>query len=86
MTKRTLEIELPDEMWERLDRLASGMPYDDQTVETLVTHLLDHVQQGLYRSGAWERQWLIQCVGEDAVLDAYRQDDDPAFRSREAND
>lgn len=32
--------------------------------EVLLT-LADHAQQGVYRPGAWERDWVIQAFGED---------------------
>jgi hypothetical protein len=31
----------------------------------VVDEILDHVQQGVYRPGAWERLWLCQALGED---------------------
>ena len=84
MTEKTLRISLPDEMWARIERLSEAVPNDyvDETtdLESLVTLLLDHVQQGIYRSGAWERQWLVQCFGEEAVSTAYEPVEDPLNR------
>jgi hypothetical protein len=30
-----------------------------------VAVLIDHAQQGVYRPGAWEREWLCQAFGYD---------------------
>jgi hypothetical protein len=35
------------------------------TVADVVTGLVDHAQQGVYRPGAWEREWLVQAFGSD---------------------
>lgn len=82
MRTRTLDISLPDEMWARVDRFARSADY--ATVSDLVAELLDHVQQGVYRSGAWEREWLIQCFGEEAVQRAYESAEDPLNQKRES--
>jgi len=37
----------------------------DQTIDSVVEDLVDHAQQGVYRPGAWEREWLIQAFGDD---------------------
>jgi len=37
-----------------------GMP----AIESVIERLLDHVQQAIYRPGAWERRWLLQCIGD----------------------
>jgi len=79
MQKRTIDVELPREMWLRLDRLAEALPRDQKLspLQSLIVDLLDHVQQGVYRSGAWERQWLEQCVGPEAVAAAYEAEVSP---------
>lgn len=38
-----------------------GKPQD------VVEQLIDHAQQGVYRPGAWEREWLCQCFGYDWI-------------------
>lgn len=35
---------------------------DDPVV--VIMSLIDHAQQGVYRPGAWEREWLIQAFGD----------------------
>jgi hypothetical protein len=34
-------------------------------VKAVLLRLVDHAQQGVYRPGAWERDWLIQAFGSD---------------------
>ncbi|WP_425400377.1 hypothetical protein [Aeoliella sp.] len=55
----TISIE-PDEH-ARLRRLAALSGYT--SIENLIDRLLDHVDQGITRPGAWERDWLAQIVG-----------------------
>lgn len=33
------------------------------TVKAVMRALVDHAQQGVYRPGAWEREWLCQALG-----------------------
>ena len=67
MSSRTLTLELDERAWQRLDRLAAAIP---MSVEDLVLVLLDHVQAGLYRPDSWERGWLAQVVGDEAIREA----------------
>jgi len=39
----------------------------DGSVEGVLSELIDHAQQGVYRPGAWERNWLIQAFGDDWI-------------------
>ncbi len=34
-------------------------------VKEVINRLIDHAQQGVYRPGAWEREWLCQAFGYD---------------------
>jgi hypothetical protein len=81
MAKRTLEVDLPDEWWARLDRLVAVHPHVE-SVDELLADLLDHLQQSIYRSGSWERLWLAQCVPEEAIEAAYDRQEDPRFFGR----
>jgi hypothetical protein len=72
MTSRTLQIDLPDDTWNRIDRLAATLPYDAQTVEKMVSVLLDMIQKGVDRPRSGEREWTIQCFGEEAIQEATR--------------
>jgi hypothetical protein len=49
------------------DRLAAltGTQYGPETTEAVIYELIDHAQQGVYRSGAWERPWICQAFGYD---------------------
>lgn len=78
---RTLKITLDAESWARIDRLVAAHEYCD-TVEDFVTELMDHVQQGVYRSGSWERGWLEQAVSDDTIQHTYLAEEDPLNRRR----
>ena len=73
---RTLTISLPRQWWEIIDRLVAADDYSN-TVDDFVARLLDHVQQGVYRSGDWERGWLCSVVSEEVIEAAYDPEDDP---------
>ena len=45
----------------------------------VVGEILDHVQQGIYRPGAWERPWLCQALGDDWLDRVERDPDRPVF-------
>lgn len=36
----------------------------EMRVMRVLLQLVDHAQQGVYRNGAWERQWVCQVFGE----------------------
>jgi hypothetical protein len=36
-------------------------------LEDVVMQLIDHAQQGVYRPGAWEREWLMQAFGAEFI-------------------
>lgn len=60
----TIPVTIPAWEAERLSALvgpAAGIP----DLEAVVYQLLDHAQQGVYRRGAWEREWLMQVFGDD---------------------
>lgn len=80
--KRTLELDLDERRWRILDRLVAATE-GTTSMDRFVEQLLDHVQQGVYRSGSWERPWLVQVVGSKAIDDAYEVEEDPLYRSRE---
>lgn len=57
-----IPVTLPQWEAERLSALIDpdqGLP----DLEAVIYQLLDHAQQGVYRSGAWERSWLQQVFG-----------------------
>jgi hypothetical protein len=58
----TITVQLPRDWVRNLRTLvdpASGL--DD--VAAVLVELADHAQQGVYRPGAWEREWLCQAFG-----------------------
>lgn len=70
MPARTVQIDLPDDAWSRIDRLAAEIAHENQTVETVVTMLLDIVQKGVDLPRSKERELVIQCFGEEAIQEA----------------
>ncbi len=70
MTIRSYKIDLPDDAWDRIDRLAAQISHHEEPVQTLVTVLLDIVQKGVERRRSKEREMVIQCFGEEAMQEA----------------
>jgi len=54
-----ITIEVSDVVYQLLEVLTKG-EHAPRSVEEVVGILVDHAQQGVYRPGAWERQWLEQ--------------------------
>ncbi len=54
--KHRITVEVNDVVYNLLRVLASSLP--DARVEDVVGLLIDHAQQGVYRPGAWEREWI----------------------------
>ncbi len=61
---RRITIDMDDTVAALLEVLTHG-EYAPQSVEDVVSKLIDHAQQGVYRPGAWERDWLRQAFGDD---------------------
>ena len=57
-------LTLPVDVMRRLAVLA-GDEYGTAAVVSVLGQLADHAQQGVYRPGAWERDWLIQAFGDE---------------------
>lgn len=58
----TVTLSIPAWLAERLAVLIE--PQDGTSdLEAVILNLLDHVQQGVYRPGAWERSWLLRVTG-----------------------
>lgn len=74
----TISVTIHTETAQRLRTLISpddGLP----DLSAVVGRLIDHVQQGVYRPGAWERDWLCQALG-DAWLERVEPDPEtPCF-------
>lgn len=72
----TVTLTLPPWMHERLAALVDEYHAD---VQAVIMEVLDHVQQGVYRPGAWERHWLCQAYGYDWMVNVERDPDTPVF-------
>jgi len=75
-----ITIEVSDTVYKLLQVLE-----EQGTVEGVVLTLIDHAQQGVYRPGAWEREWVIQAFGPDFTKhlepgDPYGRPDSPMFQ------
>src|SRR6266516_2765413 len=63
-TKKKITLELNETVYHLIEVLTLA-EYAPQTVEGVIYKLIDHAQQGVYRPGAWEREWLCQAFGYD---------------------
>jgi hypothetical protein len=70
---RTVTIEIDETVYALLQVLTRG-EYGPDSVEGVLLELADHAQQGVYRPGAWERDWLRQAFGDDWTGDLERGD------------
>jgi len=82
---KTITVEVSDTVYELLEVLTKGQRPECKTVKDVVLKLIDHAQQGVYRPGAWERNWLTQAFWDDwtehlEVGDPYGRPDSPFFR------
>jgi len=78
LPKRKITIELDDVGYGLLQVLTCGSDAP-QSVEDVVGQLVDHARQGVYRPGAWERDWLRQAFGDDWT--EYLEPGDPYGRA-----
>lgn len=81
---KTITVEVSDTVYELLEVLTRG-EWAPRSVEVVVSELIDHAQQGVYRPGAWERDWLCQAFGYDWIKhlepgDPYGRPDSPMFQ------
>jgi hypothetical protein len=82
MPKITVEVD--ETVYQLLQVLTKGECCPG-TVEGVVLELIDHARQGVYRPGAWERDWLRQAFSDDWVQflepgDPYGRIDCPMFQ------
>jgi hypothetical protein len=78
LPKKKITIEV-DEIHYRLLQMLTCGSYAPQSVEEVIERLADHAQQGVYRPGAWEREWLRQAFGDEWTM--YLEPGDPYGRS-----
>jgi hypothetical protein len=89
MPKITIEID--DTVYRLLEVLTKGAEVTGaQTVKDVLLTLVDHAQQGVYRPGAWEREWLERVFPEGwqehlEPGDPYGRPDSPMFRRPRKN-
>lgn len=58
---KQITIEISETVFRLLEVLALA---EEITVENVVSRLIDHALQRVYRPGAWERMWLVQAFGD----------------------
>lgn len=73
----TVNLRISRWMVDRLEVLASEDGYPD--LAAVIMAVLDHVQQGVYRPGAWEREWLMQALGAGWLSRVEPDPDVPVF-------
>lgn len=57
-------LELGERAFRNLEALTGGT-FGPDDVAGVIYKLLDHADQGIYRAGAWEREWLCRAFGYD---------------------
>jgi len=58
----SITVQIPEEWVQNLEALVD--PHRGlKDVAAVLEELADHAQQGVYRPGAWEREWLCQALG-----------------------
>ena len=82
---RTITLELDETIYALLEVLTRPKHAVADSVQGVIMELIDHAQQGVYRPGAWERQWLSQAFGDDFTEylepgDPYGRPDSPMFQ------
>jgi hypothetical protein len=81
---RKITVEVSGVVYELLEVLTKGEGCP-RSVKGVVQELIDHAQQGVYRPGAWERDWLRQAFSDDWTEflepgDPYGRPDSPMFQ------
>jgi hypothetical protein len=66
--KRTLNLDIPDDAWRRLEAVAAVLGMGPDAVVRMVLEQLD---AGILRPGSWERGHAEELYGEDAVEYAF---------------
>ena len=49
-------------------------------VKSVIDKLIDHAQQGVYRPGAWERDWIVQAFGDEFEARLETDPETPCFQ------
>jgi len=80
---KNLTVSIRDDTYRRLEHLASATKVN--TVGSLLSRLLDHTDQGIYRRQSWERGWLAFMFGGEAVDQAEAVMWEKSDQPRDAN-
>lgn len=67
MNMKEITLSISERDYELLEVLTRDPHSYCKTVEDVISELIDHAQQGVYRPGSWERPWLTQAFGDDWV-------------------
>lgn len=82
---KKISIEIDDVRFSLLEVLTKSPDWRlGESVEQVISRIVDHVAQGIYRPGSWERGWLIQVAGDDFCKHLEAGDPWAPFRSAEA--
>jgi len=65
MAKQSITVELDDETIRYLAVLGKSTAVPDGGPAEVLAHLACSAADGVRRPGAWERNWVIQCFGDD---------------------
>jgi hypothetical protein len=63
-TKYIVPLAIDEKTYELLEVLTGEF---NPTVESVIQNLIEHARQGIYRPGAWEREWLCQAFADDWI-------------------
>lgn len=63
MAEKTIRVKVSPVVFDLLRVLGN----DEIDVKGVIERLIDHAQQGVYRPGAWEREWVCQAFGHDWI-------------------
>jgi hypothetical protein len=74
-------VTLPAEVAQRLAVLSPDSVSAEPVAEVLAM-LADHAQQGVYRPGAWERDWIMQAFGDEWLTRVEPDTDDVSADGR----
>ena len=75
---KRIRLDIEDTVYGLLEVLTHGAGAPE-SVEGVIGELIGHAQQGVYRPGAWERDWVRQAFGEDWTV--YLEPGDPYGRA-----
>jgi len=80
---KNFTVSIREDTYQRLEHLANATKVN--TVGSLLSRLLDHTDQGIYRPQSWERGWLAFMFGGEAVDQAEAVMWEKSDQPRDAN-